>query len=154
MMNAMIVNFGKNVMTQKKKDNDDKLMEKKDPFKTERDSDSYLSGKLVGGYVPLPVSQRLRLLAVYNETSIQKTLQQIIIEWTTEKEPENSMIETLADRAYMEWKRRLNEYKIVADTNSRRKAYITEIKERLRRRKLSHEYIEMIAEKLIQKMEL
>jgi len=86
------------------------FVETRDPFKTIRDSSAYLTGKLVGGNIPLPVANHLQLLALYRETSIQKTLQTIIEEWCSEKETIECIIETLADRAFLEWTRRLAAY--------------------------------------------
>jgi len=128
---------------------------KLDPFQTNRDSVSYLRGKLVGGYIPLPLVAYLNILALYYEKSIQGTLQSIIQEWCYDKEPIETIAEVLADRAYLEWKRRLNEYKIDADTPARREAYLQEIGDRLRRHKVTDDtHIDAVVSRLKSKMEI
>lgn len=81
---------------------------KRDPFWTERDATSYITGKMVGGNIPLPLSEYLNLLAAYYELSIQGVLQRIIKEWCEDREPVVGILETLVDRALMEWTRRLS----------------------------------------------
>jgi hypothetical protein len=110
---------------------------------------------LVGGHIPLPLVAYLNILALYYEKSIQGTLQSIIQEWCYDKEPIETIAEVLADRAYLEWKRRLNEYKIDADTPARREAYLQEIGDRLRRHKVTDDtHIDAVVSRLKSKMEI
>ncbi len=151
-MSAMNAKSGMNASMQ----NDDErvLVEQRDPFKTERDSESYIMGKLVGGHIPLPLAQYLQLLALYHEKSIQKTLKTIIQEWCSDKESEDVIIETLADRAYIEWKRRQSEY-IIADSSQRREKYLKEVADRLKKHKVTKkEYVDGVISQLRAKMEM
>lgn len=79
---------------------------KQNPFEVLNEGSCYLTGKLVGGYVSQQAADYLRILAVYQNSTIQSVLQNIIEEWMTDQEPKWSIIEALADRAYMEWIRR------------------------------------------------
>jgi hypothetical protein len=152
-MNAMNVKSGRSALTQR--DDTSTQIKKLDPFQTNRDSASYLRGKLVGGHIPLPLANYLNVLALYYEKSIQGTLQSIIQEWCYEKEPIETIAEVLADRAYLEWKRRLTEYKIDADTAPRREAYLQEIRDRLRKHKVTDEiHVEAVVKRLGSKMEI
>lgn len=133
-MNVTTVNSGKNASRQKMPDY------YKNPFWTDRDSRTYIDGKLVGGYVPLQQAQYLHLLAVYHEMSIQKTLQTLITEWCEGKEPVETILDTLADRAYMEWVRRVNSLELpTVDSVEDRQAYEKEVREHLRKRKVTNE---------------
>lgn len=83
------------------------MANKQDPFQISSfGGNAYLEGKLVGGYVPRPSADYLRLLALYKNGSVQSVLQEMIDEWMKEQEPKQAIIEVLADRAYMEWIRR------------------------------------------------
>ncbi len=155
-MTATNAKSGKSALTPKA-DNAPKAapVRRLDPFQTERDSETYLCGKLVGGHVPLPLADYLRLLALYYEKSIQGTLQTIIQEWCYDREPIETIAEVLADRAYLEWRRRLNEYQINANTPQRRAAYITEVRERLHKHKVNNpQHIDAVVVSLTNKMEL
>jgi len=81
-------------------------MIKENPFAITNQGPQYLSGKLIGGYLPHSMYNYMRLLAVYSNGSVQSVLKEMIETWMNEKEPEESIIETLADRAYLEWVRR------------------------------------------------
>jgi len=103
MMSVMNATNGKNALTPKV----NPKLENKDPFFTARNSDTYLSGKMIGGYVPQSTAQYFQLLALQRGQSIQKTLQQMIEEWNKLQQPEEDLIEDLAIRAFDEYKRRL-----------------------------------------------
>lgn len=149
-MSVTTVNSGKSASKQKMPDS------YKDPFWTDRDSRTYIDGKLVGGHVPLQLAHYLQLLAVYHEMSIQKTLQTLITEWCEDKEPVGNILDTLADRAYMEWRRRLVSLELpTLDTAEDRRAYEKEIRERLRKRKVTNEeHVQGVIARLKQRMQL
>lgn len=107
----------------------------KDPFLIERDDD-YKSGIMIGGYVPRSYAEYLRLLSLYNYTTTQTTLKDIIGYWMESQEPRQSIIHTLADRAYQSWKNRKKE-----NPAENYNSYKKEIKDRLRKRKLSERTI-------------
>lgn len=114
---------------------------KQDPFQIACNGGTYTDGKLVGGYVPRPSAEYLRLLALYKNGSVQSVLQEMIREWMDNQEPRDSIIETLADRAYMEWIRR--------DVDiSKWEAYEKEITERLQRRKVNDQDINDILKEM------
>ena len=116
-------------------------MKKQDPFGLTSEGIHYLTGKLVGAYISQQASAYLRLLTVYKGGTIQSVLREIIEEWMNAQEPEGSIIETLADRAYMEWIRRKKKRSDWED-------YEIEIKDRLIRRKVSIETIEKICKEM------
>lgn len=118
---------------------------RRDPFEIMNEGASYLTGKLIGGYVSQQAADYLRLLAVYKNSTIQTVLQEIIEEWMQEQEPRWSLIEALADRAYMEWIRRdldMGGWGL----------YEQEITDRLQRRKITEESIEEILEEMRRKV--
>ena len=131
----------------------DKDREKRDPFRTDRNSTNYMTGKLVGGYLPQQVAEHFHLLAIYHETNIQHTLQDIIENWCLEKESIPCILETLADRAYMEWTRRISAGADSSKTSQ--DAYLKEIQDWLERHKItSAEYIKTIISQLQSKIEI
>lgn len=122
-------------------------MKKRDPFEIANQGVHYLTGKLVGGYISQQAAAYLRLLAVYKGGTIQSVLQEMIEDWMNEQEPEVSIMETLVDRIYMEWIRRMSGEKTsLAETNWRK--YEAEVIERLRRRKISDEMILKIVKEM------
>lgn len=116
-------------------------MPKRNPFAIDQESTRYLTGKLIGGYVSQSVASYLRLLTVYKGRTIQGVLQEIVEEWQSEQEPESSIIEALADRAYMEWIRRKQPMEEWGE-------YEKEVGNRLRRRKVEEEKINTILEEM------
>jgi len=105
------------------------------------------NSKLVGGYIPLPLADRLRLLSVYYERSAQNLLREIIEEWNKAiGKSEEEIIETLVERAVVEWQRRILE----SGTISRRaqEDYINELSETLARKKVASHHIDIILGKL------
>ena len=127
------------------------IYKKYDPFKTSKDSSSWIAGKFIGGNIPLHVAEYLHLLALYSEKSIQGTLQSIIEEWCSEREPISTIIETLADRAHIEWNRRKKEREL---TKKHEAEYLEEIAQRLRKHKIKEEYVIKIVDALHTRMEL
>ena len=121
------------------------MQKRRDPFGITNEGASYLTGKLVGGYVSQRVTDYLRLLAVYKSNTIQSILEQIIEEWMQEQEPRWSLIEALADRAYMEWIRRdldIGGWEL----------YEQEIADRLHKRKITGESIHEIIKEMRRKV--
>jgi len=130
----------------------DKILDRKNPFKINRDGMSYMSGKFVGGYVPLRVAEHVQLLALYNGDTIQKTLERMIEEWCSEKETIPCILETLADKAYIEWKRRMSmiPFDIYrAKKQEFQEAYLIEIEDELKKKKMiNREHIREISTKV------
>lgn len=112
------------------------------PFSTLDASKSYLNGKFVGGYLPRQIAEYLNLLALYNNSSIQKVLELIVLKWKETEEPESSILETLADRAFMEWLR-MKDTRILSFEE-----YKKEIKMMLKKKKVTQEQIEIILKEL------
>jgi len=121
------------------------MEKRRDPFEITNEGTSYLTGKLVGGYVSQRVADYLRLLAVYKSNTIQSILEQIIEEWMQEQEPRWSLIEALADRAYMEWIRRNLD---VGGWG----LYEEEVRSRLQKRKIVDETIDEILKEMRRKI--
>lgn len=151
----ILATYGRSALTLRVEDTAPTALRKLDPFQTARDSETYLRGKLVGGHIPLPLADYLSILALYYEKSIQGTLQTIIQEWCYDREPLESIVMVLADRAYLEWQRRLGEYRINANTPARRAAYLEEVKDRLRRHKVTNsEHVEAVIAQLSNRMDM
>jgi len=121
------------------------MEKRRDPFEIINEGASYLTGKLVGGYVSQQAADYLRLLAVYKGNTIQTVLQEIIEEWMQEQEPRWSLIEALADRAYMEWIRRNLD---VGGWG----LYEEEVRSRLQKRKIVDETIDEILKEMRRKI--
>ena len=112
------------------------------PFSTLDASKSYLNGQFVGGYLARQIAEYLDLLALYNNSSIQKVLELIVLKWKETEEPESSILETLADRAFMEWLR-MKDTRILSFEE-----YKKEIKIMLKKKKVTQEQIEIILKEL------
>lgn len=100
-----------------------------------------IDSRLVGGYLPLPVAERLRLIALYKGSSIQNILQNIIEDWSNKFESDDVIINEVAKLAKEEWKRRRIE-SIPGDYS----LYLEEVVSLLKKRKISEKYIDEIIE--------
>lgn len=143
-MSVMNAKSGKSALTPKKPKKVKVVVEvdpqtvKKDPFETVRDSDTYLSGKMIGGYVPQSTSQYFQLLALHRGQSIQKTLQQMMDDWCKSQEPSEGLTKELADRAFQEYKRRLIHVKKESQAPEEfLDQYLEEMATRLRRHRVT-----------------
>ncbi len=128
------------------------MIEKRNPFtdphhapvKQER-------SKLVGAYLPLPLANRLRLLSVYYEKSLQRILQEIIVEWDNAvNKSEKEIVGALIERAAVEWQRRVMESGQIS--RQAQEEYVQEVLSALKRRKISKYHMDVIMEKLIRKV--
>ena len=115
------------------------------PFSTLDASKSYLNGKFVGGYLPRQTADYLNLLALYNNSSIQNVLESIVLKWKETEEPESSILETLADRAFMEWLR-IKDTRVLSFEEYKR-----EIKTMLKKKKIPQTQIDSIIKELHQR---
>lgn len=114
-------------------------------------------GKLVGGYVPLPVADYLGLLALYHKTTVSNIIREMIQHRIDNEEPEELIINTLANRAYKEWFKRLKansrkkDWKSNEDLIARFREFELEVKFRLLKRKVNEpkaiEIIQVLEEK-------
>ncbi len=119
------------------------IIEKKNPFQNTRASqDEEEKTKLVGGYIPVSLAHHLRLLSIYYENPLQIIIQQVLSDWCdsigkTKKE----IIGELVGRATSEWSRRKAESKM---SQKQYLEYLTEIEERLKKKKVSSDDINAI----------
>jgi len=107
---------------------------------------------MIGGYFPAATADRLRLLSIYHEETIQGMLQQIIEKWisSTNDKSEDAIIEELAVRAAHEWQRRTQGKK----TGKRgQENYLREMEAILKRRKMIPQHIEKFIAALKTQME-
>ncbi len=117
----------------------------RNPFKNPQQHEE--QSRLVGAYLPLPLAEQLRLLSLYYDKSLQNILQEIIMEWyNTVNKSEKEIIETLVERAIVEWQRRVMESGEIS--RQKQEEYIEETKDTLRRRKISERHINTIIDKL------
>lgn len=124
-------------------------IEKRNPFKGYQPQSAQEHSKMVGGYLPNPLANHLRLLSVYHGRSFQSILQQIILEWCKTQETEEEIIDALAAQAFYEWQRRASEYK-GKTTNAKAKEaekYEEELKGILERRKVAEHHIQAVLNK-------
>lgn len=100
-------------------------------------------GKLVGGYVPLPVADYLGLLALYHKTTVSNLIREMLQNKIENEEPEEHIINILAKRAYSDWLKRLKEnqskkaWKTPEDIIARFREFEIEVKFRLLKRKIN-----------------
>lgn len=120
-------------------------MKKRDPFKTEQ-LPMIKNSKLVGGYVPLPLADHLRLISVYKSKSLQNMFQEIIEKHCRESKSEKEIIEILVEKAVMEWQRRIMESGKISKIEQEK--YMREIYSILKRRKVAERHINVILSKL------
>jgi len=121
-------------------------IEKRNPFKGNASQKTQERAKMVGGYLPAELADRLRLLSVYHGRSFQSILQQITTEWSEEiGKTDDEIIEELAEKAMAEWNRRTSE----GEANEKqRDAYLREVRNILRRKKVSEHHIERLINKM------
>lgn len=121
-------------------------MKKRDPFKIEQ-LPKVKNSKLVGGYIPLPLADHLRLISMYYNKSLQNIFQEIIEEWCRKtNKSEKYIIEILTEKAVMEWQRRVMESGKISRIEQEK--YIREIYSILKRRKVAERHINVIINKL------
>ena len=99
---------------------------------------------MVGAYIALPMATHLRLLSVYYETSLQDIVEQALSDWCVNKNKSGSEIMgELVGRACAEWERRKKEQ---GGAHNQRKylEYLKELENRLKRKKIPWEHIEVI----------
>ena len=121
-------------------------MKKRDPFKIEQ-LPKVKNSKLVGGYIPLPLADHLRLISVYYNKSLQNIFQEIIEEWCRKiNKSEKDIIEILTEKAVVEWQRRVMESGKISRIEQEK--YIREIYSILKRRKVAERHINVIINKL------
>lgn len=65
--------------------------------------------RVVGGYIPLRLSDYIALVAIFRNTTISEILRGLFDEFEDKSEPEDHVIRVLANRAHTEWVRRLKE---------------------------------------------
>ena len=124
----------------------------KQPQKNIFNAEQLGNSKLVGGYLPLPLANRMRLLSVYQQTTVQGILRELIESWSAETPSDEQVIGQLANRICAEWERRV-ETGEVKETKKSQKDYQQEITGMLRRRKVSDHHICMIVDRLKKQME-
>ncbi len=121
-------------------------MKKRDPFKIEQ-LPKVKNSKLVGGYIPLPLADHLRLISMYYNKSLQNIFQEIIEGWCRKiNKSEKYIIEILTEKAVMEWQRRVMESGKISRIEQEK--YIREIYSILKRRKVAERHINVIINKL------
>ena len=118
---------------------------KMNPFQTKKQKKRE-NQKMVGGYFPLSLVQRIRLLAVYQGRSVQNIFQQIVEQWSesADVKPNDVVIKELAKRAFEEWERRKNNENEVQISE-----YLKELNLVLTRRKVSRHHIEEILDLIL-----
>lgn len=101
---------------------------------------------MVGGYLPAPLADHLRLLSVYHGRSFQSILHQITSEWCESiGKTEDEILNELSKRAILEWERRKKEGKA---SERQHEAYLREVRNLLRRKKVSEHHIEQLINKM------
>ena len=119
---------------------------KRDPFKAEH-FPKVPNSKLVGGYIPLPLAEHLRLLSIYHGESLQSILRKIIAEWCRDVDKsEKEIIETLVEKAVFEWQRRIVQTGKISKIEQEK--YLREIQTILKRRKVAGRHINIILSEL------
>jgi hypothetical protein len=116
-------------------------VKKRNPFRAINQGPQYKEGRFVGGYISQQAYDHLRLLATYKESSVQKVLTEMIEDGIANQDTPESMIETLADKAYLEWIRRTAGTK---KDPAKRWDYKEEVERYLRKRKLAEHFIAQI----------
>lgn len=107
--------------------------------------------KLVGAYLPLPLANRLRLLSVYYDKSLQNILQQLIDEWSNSVNmSDKEILKALIERAVIEWQRRVMESGQIS--RQEQEQYLQETKSALKRRKIANHHINIIMDALKNKV--
>lgn len=118
------------------------VIKKLNPFQNKITKASDDETKLVGGYIPATMAERLRLLSIYYEKSLQLIIKESLENWyASYGNPDKSIIEELSDRAVAEWNRRKKENKM---TQKQYLGYLKELEERLEKKKLSSDNIQAI----------
>lgn len=109
--------------------------------------------RLVGAYVPRPITDELYLVALYRNTSVSHILQEQIEKLVNEQEPVRQLMRILANRAYQEWaKRRKNnegkhpQWRDKSQIDRRKAEFIEEVRMRLRKRRISEHHINIIVD--------
>lgn len=109
-------------------------MEKANPFQDNKQ-------RFVGAYVPPPLADYLRLISMSEKKSISNLLQKMIEE-KIEKNDESVIIAMIIEQAINEWERR------AGSGTMKKRAYLKEIENELRRKKVSKRHISLILKDL------
>ena len=111
------------------------------PFKHPQET-MQKNSRLIGGYLPLPLANFMRLAAVFHGLSVQKLLYKIIANWYQgAAKDEQTMIVGLIMRGVTEWNMRETDKKRTeADIN----AYIREMETALCHAKMPMYYLQQI----------
>ncbi len=119
------------------------IIEKKNPFQnTCKNNDEEEKTKMVGGYIPISLANRLRLLSIYYEKPLQTIIQQVLSEQVNSiNKTDDEIIVELANRAAAEWNRRESENIM---TQKQYLEYLAELEERLKKKKVSLDDIHSI----------
>ena len=124
------------------------------PFSNPDDPNEFEDGKFVGGYVPRQLVDDIGLYAMYHNTSRSYILQRSLEDFLKKAPASTTMINELAKRAYNEWQRRYKKNRFVDGWLSREEVaqrfeeFKDEAVQRLRKRKVSEDYIVKIIEKI------
>ncbi len=127
------------------------MPKKRNPFQP-RQQEKKEDHRMIGGYFPLHIADRLRLLSIYYEESVQGTLQAIIENWISENadKTDDVILEDLSARACSEWRRRTGGRKA---GKKEKEEYVKEMGSILKRRKMPEQYIDALLKALKAKME-
>ena len=112
--------------------------------------------QLVGGFVPLTIAERFKLICLYQGISKSELLRQLIISITEhENTPEDEeILNLIANKAWKEWEYRLEKNRGLRGWNSRNKIkgqftnYKKEIEQKLQKKKISPYNIQKILYKI------
>ena len=96
--------------------------------------------------MPLPLVQRIRLISLSYEDSIQSVVSKLLTEWSSNDPLTNDeIINILASRAFKEWERRVAENQ---NSPLNKKVYLAEVINRLRKKKISSEHLTLTVAEL------
>ncbi len=122
---------------------------KASPFRTAQEST-----KFIGAFLPPPLVDQVRLVAVARGQSLQKLVQEVLqnwSQWSPDAIPEVA-ITCLAERAISEWERRVAAG-AVKDSKRQVTQFLKEVASELRRKKLAEHYVEMVVGRVVKKLE-
>jgi len=109
-------------------------MEKANPFQDSKQ-------RFVGAYMPPHLADYLRLISMSEKKSVSNLLQKMIEE-KIEKNDESVIIAMIIEQAINEWERRAE------SGTMKKRAYLKEIENELRRKKVSRLHISLILKDL------
>lgn len=111
--------------------------------KKKQEEKSYLLGTFVGGFIPRQKALHLRLIAAFQEGTIQDVLNKMTDLYIKDSEPKEAMVSAIADRAYLEW---IRTKKTISkgDFAYQWTNYTKELSDRLTKKKLDPETVMLI----------